>query len=96
MAIRRPLQYNSAKVKNSPKLHFVTYVLPALLLAFAFNIPKFFETKLVKVSILDSATNITIFIIMTKLVKVNLLDSATNITISIILIIMTKLVKANL
>ena len=55
-AVSEPIKNFTSFSKDSFKIHFLTYILPAFGLAFIFNIPKFFETKLVKVENIDQET----------------------------------------
>ena len=59
LAVKKPIQFNITKVKNSKGIHFLTFILPALALAVIFNIPKFFETELVKIDKFNQDENIT-------------------------------------
>ena len=59
LAVKKPIQFNITKVKNSIRIHFLTFILPALVLAALFNIPKFFETELVKIKALTKEENTT-------------------------------------
>ena len=59
LAVKKPIQFNITKVKNSIRIHFLTFILPALVLAALFNIPKFFETELVKIEALTKEENTT-------------------------------------
>ena len=59
LAVKKPIQFKITKVKNSTRIHFLTFILPALVLAFIFNIPKFFETKLVKIESFNIEANLT-------------------------------------
>ena len=46
LAVYKPLQYRNHQMRISVQAHFVTFVLPAIILAIMINIPKFFEMKL--------------------------------------------------
>ena len=59
LAVQKPIQFNITKVKSSKVIHFLTFILPALVLAFIFNIPKFFETELVQIVQFNKDENIT-------------------------------------
>ena len=59
LAVQKPIQFNITNVKNSKTIHFLTFILPALALAFIFNIPKFFETELVHIKHFNKDENIT-------------------------------------
>ena len=59
LAVKKPIHYKVNKVKNSTRLHFLTFILPALLLAFIFNIPKFLEIELVLIENFNAKANLT-------------------------------------
>ena len=59
LAVKKPIQFNITKVKNSIRIHFLTFILPALVLAALFNIPKFFEVELVKIEAFNTEENTT-------------------------------------
>ena len=59
LAVKKPIQFSITKVKNSVRIHFLTFILPALVLAALFNIPKFFETELVKIKAFNTEENTT-------------------------------------
>ena len=47
--------YRAHKVRNSPRAHMMTYVLPSVIISVILNVPKFFETKLITTVIEDSS-----------------------------------------
>ena len=53
LAVRNPLAYRLGLVRYSSTLHLAVYILPALVLSVILNIPKFFETELVTVNMID-------------------------------------------
>ena len=55
LAVRNPLTYRLGLVRYSPSLHLAVYILPALLLSVILNIPKFLETELVTVNMVDDS-----------------------------------------
>lgn len=57
LAVSNPIKNFTSCNKDSFKTHFLTYILPAFTLAFVFNIPKFFETKLIKIERINEKTN---------------------------------------
>ena len=59
LAVKKPIQFNITKVKNSKRIHFLTFILPAFALAFTFNVPKFFETELVQIDKFNKDDNNT-------------------------------------
>ena len=59
LAVQKPIQFTINQVKTSKGIHFLTFILPALALAFIFNIPKFFETELVQIDRFNKDENIT-------------------------------------
>ena len=59
LAVQKPIQFTINQVKTSKGIHFLTFILPALALAFIFNIPKFFETELVQIDQFNKDENIT-------------------------------------
>ena len=55
LAVRNPLAYRLGLVRYSSSLHLAVYILPALLLSVILNIPKFLETELVTVNMVDDS-----------------------------------------
>ena len=47
LAVCHPLLYRAHKVRHSPRVHMMTYILPSVIISIILNIPKFLETKLV-------------------------------------------------
>ena len=58
LAVCQPLLYRAHKVRHSPRVHMMTYIIPSVLLSIIINIPKFFETKFVTRNYTDK-TNLT-------------------------------------
>ena len=58
LAVCHPLVYRAHKVRHSPRVHMMTYIIPSILLSVILNIPKFFETKFVRSNITNDQ-NIT-------------------------------------
>ena len=58
LAVCHPLVYRAHKVRHSPRVHMMTYIMPSVLLSFIINIPKFFEIKFVTSNITNEE-NIT-------------------------------------
>ena len=58
LAVCHPLVYRAHKVRHSPRVHMMTYIIPSILLSIILNIPKFFETKFVTKNITNDE-NIT-------------------------------------
>ena len=55
LAVRNPLAYRLGLVRYSSSLHLAVYILPALLLSVILNIPKFLETELVTIDMVDDS-----------------------------------------
>ena len=47
LAVCHPLVYRAHKVRHSPRVHMMTYIIPSVFISIIINIPKFFETKFV-------------------------------------------------
>jgi hypothetical protein len=58
LAVCHPLVYRAHKVRHSPRVHMMTYIIPSVFISIIINIPKFFETKFVTRSYTDTR-NIT-------------------------------------
>ena len=58
LAVCHPLLYRAHKARHSPTIHMVTYLVPSFVFAITINVPKFFETKTVKLNVTNSM-NIT-------------------------------------
>ena len=54
LAVCHPLMYRAHKVRNSPRVHMLTYILPSVIISMILNVPKFFETKLITRNFTDS------------------------------------------
>ena len=54
LAVCHPIVYRAHKVRNSARVHMMTYILPSFVASVILNIPKFFETKWVTETFLDS------------------------------------------
>ena len=58
LAVCHPLVYRAHKVRHSPRVHMMTYIIPSVLLSILTNIPKFFEIEFVTSNITNEE-NIT-------------------------------------
>ena len=48
LAVYKPIYYRSHKSRRSSRFHLIIFILPSMLLSIILNIPKFFETELVR------------------------------------------------
>ena len=70
MSVHHPLDYNQAM--NDPteiRKRLLKFLVPVVLLAVGFNIPKFFETQAVMVPLVDPETNETDFTVVLNVTK---------------------------
>ena len=53
LAVCKPIHYKISCLSYSSSIHFCVFILPSLFFSFIFNIPKYFETKLIYHSVTD-------------------------------------------
>ena len=54
-AVRSPILFRQSSIRESSRLHLLTYILPPMVVSLLVNIPKFFETELVTLEYVDAA-----------------------------------------